>query len=196
MISIDTKQTIEVVEVIYDRITNIISIAEQYGMKEVIVQNLTINVSKDNSKIEYNLNVKKAKFPDYPLFQMKLNEAAYTTDKGEAVTYLKSYSYQGFHIENKEDAKKHFIRFDFEPFKKKYAPVHINAPEQEWGDHLTYPDSTNLDISKMSFPIAVEVFHRYAKDKNDYPVNEKTNMHYVEIFENGGKDNERIEVKL
>ncbi|WP_062199817.1 hypothetical protein [Massilibacterium senegalense] len=190
MIDIDNCQTIEVNELILDRIRNIFEVSIRYGFFEIVKNNIEIYYSEDNQMVSYNLQVPKAKFLEYPFFQMKLNESAFTTNQDLEITNIRSYSYHGFHIEHKDDPKKHFIRFDFEPVKEKYAPIHINAPKQKWGDHLTYPDGTNLDISKISFQIAIKVFYRYANDKNDYPLNMETNKPYVKIFENGGSKDE------
>lgn len=182
--TINTQPTIEVNEFITDRIQQILEIAQEYGLEEVIKGNLIVSSSADGSKLEYTLAVPNAKFREYPDFQMKLNEVAYTNSENLSVTHLRSYSYHGFHKKNPKDPSIHFIRFDFEPFKEKYAPVHINVYKQKWGDHLTFPDSTNLDISKMSCPIAVRVFNRYARDKKDFPVNQENNQPYVEIINN------------
>lgn len=177
------QPTIDVNESILERINSIFKIAEEYGLLELIRKNLIINRSIDNNKIEYTLNVTKAKFDQYPEFQMKLEEKAYADSQDLTITKLQSYSFHGFHLVN---PSKHFIRFDYEPFKEKYAPVHINADKQKWGDHLVFPDDTNLDISRMSCPIALNVFNRYAKNKEDFPTNRETNQPYVEIIENGG----------
>lgn len=187
MITISTQQnTILVEENILTRISDIFVAANDYGLYDLIKKKLEINISSDNSKIEYNLVVPKAFFDNYPDFQMKLFEKGFTVDIDVDKTHLRSYSYHGFHcIPGINPNKDHFIRFDFEPFKRDYAPVHINTPQQ-WGDHLVYPDSTNLDISKMNCSIALQVFLRYAKDKDDYPVNQNTNNQYVGMFENGG----------
>ncbi|MEH7356800.1 hypothetical protein V7150_25155 [Neobacillus drentensis] len=179
---IETQPSIDVNEGIAERIQRIFEVAEEYGMLEIVKENLIINSSEDSSKIAYTLEVSKVKFEQYLGFQMKLNEAAYANAEDFSITKVRSYSYHGFHL---EDPKKHFIRFDYEPFKEKYAPVHINAYKQKWGDHLVFPDDTNLDISKMSCPIAVKIFNRYAKDKEDFPTNQETNEPYVELIKNG-----------
>lgn len=169
----ENPPSIEVDEVITERIQHIFEVAKEYGFTELIKEHLTIHSSEGMDKLAYTLNVRHAKFNQYPEFQMKLEEAAFVNADNIAVTNLRSYSYHGFHL---EDPPKHFIRFDYEPFKEKFAPVHINAYRQKWGDHLVYPDDTNLDISKMSCPVALKVFDRYAKDKDDFPTNEKTNQ--------------------
>lgn len=186
MKNIKSGAIIEVNEIFTERIDKIFKVASEYGIEEFVKKNLIVSTSQDMSKIEYSMEVSKVEFEQYPFFQMKLNEAAFANANDLSVTYLRSYSYHGFHKKEPKDPEMHFIRFDFEPFKEKYAPVHINAPEQKWGDHLIYPDSTNLDISKMCCPIAIRIFDRYAKDKDDYPVNQVTNKPYRDIIEVGG----------
>ncbi|WDF50929.1 hypothetical protein PQ460_00300 [Paenibacillus sp. KACC 21273] len=175
---IQTQLTIEVNENVYERIKQIFAVAQEYNLTEVVKNNIVINSSDE--KIYYTLNVSKAEFENYPNFKMKLLESAYSNKENLSITKLKSYSYHAFHSIN---PSKEFIRFDFEPFKQKYAPIHINANKQRWGDHLVYPDDTNLDISKMSCPIALKIFKRYAKDKDDFPTNQETNEEYVKIIE-------------
>ncbi|MBE1556532.1 hypothetical protein [Sporosarcina limicola] len=178
----ETQSSIDVNEVIIERIQRIFDVAEEYGLLGIVRENLVIHSSEESDKIAYTLDVSKAKFGQYLGFQMKLNEDAFANAKDLSITKLRSYSYHGFHLEN---PNKHFIRFDYEPFKERYAPVHINAYKQKWGDHLVFPDDTNLDISKMSSPIAMKIFNRYAKDKGDFPTNQETNQPYVEIIKNG-----------
>jgi hypothetical protein len=179
---IEAQPSIHVDEVILERIQRIFEVAEEYGLQEIVKKHLIIDSSEDSGQIAYTLNVSKVNFEQYAGFQMKLNEAAYANAEDLSLTKLRSYSYHGFHL---EDPNKHFIRFDYEPFKEKYAPVHINAYKQKWGDHLVYPDDTNLDISKISCPIALKIFNRYAKDKDDFPTNKDTNQPYVELINSG-----------
>lgn len=186
MITISTEQTLQVDENILERIREILSASQEYDLLDIVKSKLIINTSSDNTMIEYDLAVPKVFFEEFPHFQMKLFEKGFSRDSALTETHLVSYSYNGFHrIPNVNPSKDHFIRFDFEPFKKNHAPVHINTP-QEWGDHLIYPDNTNLDISNMNCATALKVFHRYAKDIDDYPVNQKTNQEYAAMFKKGG----------
>lgn len=182
MTKIETQPSIEVNENIFKRIEHILEVAQQYGLLDVVKENLTIHSSEELGEIGYTLDIPKMYFKQYPGFQMKLNESAYASNSNLSITRLQSYSYHGFHLGN---PKVDFIRFDYEPFKERYAPVHINAYKKKWGDHLVFPDDTNLDISKMSCSIALQIFNRYAKDKNDFPTNQETNQPYVEIIGNG-----------
>ncbi|MDZ5476789.1 hypothetical protein [Bacillus thuringiensis] len=182
MTKIETQPSIEVNENIVERIKHILDVAQQYGLRDVVEEKLEIHSSEEVGGIAYTLDIPKIYFEQYPKFQMKLNEIAYASEDNLSITKLESYLYHGFHLEN---PKVDFIRFDYEPFKEKYAPVHINAYKKKWGDHLVFPDDTNLDISKMSCPIALQIFNRYARDKDDFPTNQETNQPYVEIIGNG-----------
>lgn len=182
MTKIERQPSIDVNEIITERIQHILEVAEEYKLQEIVKENLIIHRSEDSSEISYTLDISKVYFEQYPEFQMKLNESAYAKVEDLSITKLRSYSYHGFHL---EDPRKDFIRFDYEPFKERYAQVHINAYKQRWGDHLVFPDDTNLDISKMSCPIAMKIFNRYAKNKGDFPTNQETNQPYVEIIGNG-----------
>ncbi|QSB12071.1 hypothetical protein JTI58_10890 [Lysinibacillus fusiformis] len=172
--------TVDVSETILDRIKSIKDEYNKYSWEGNLDKDLEINYSED--RIDYILHTPKIFFSENDGFQMKLKEKAFSMLNDFLITKISEYSYHGFHIEN---PKNYFIRFDFEPFKENYAPVHINAPKHIWGDHLTYPDSTNLDISKMNCKIALTVFSRFSADKNDYPTNPLTNKPYVEIFAKG-----------
>ncbi|WP_341960042.1 hypothetical protein NM897_09685 [Planococcus maritimus] len=118
-------------------------------------------------------------FSEYPDFFKKFQEMGFSTT-GEEGVRVRSYSYHGQHKTNHTE---NFIRFDFEPLKRKYPPIHINAHPQIWGDHLVYPDDTNLDISKMSCSLSFKIFYRYAKDPRDFPINKETNEPYREFFD-------------
>lgn len=182
---IEQVSTIEVSELILDRINSIKEEYNKYNWEKNLNTDLVINYSDE--RIDYILHTPKVFFSNNAEFQMKLKEKAFSMLNDFSGTKISAYSYHGFHIEN---PKKYYITFDFEPFKVEYAPVHINAPKHIWGDHLTYPDSTNLDISKMNCVIALTVFSRYSENKNDYPTNPLTNKPYVEMFEKGECQNE------
>lgn len=184
MIGIKKQVSINIDENIQERIRRILEVAESYGFLEIVKRNLTININEDSSKISYELSLPKLKFDEHPQFQMKILESGLADTQDLSVTKLQRYTYHGFHL---IDPTIHFIRFDYEPFKKKFAPLHINAEEKIWGDHLVFPDDTNLDISKMSFPIALKVFERYAENKDDFPANQETNQPYVEIINKGAR---------
>lgn len=147
----------------------------------------SINYNEDIQKVEYILAYPKAEFPNNQEFQMKLEEKALSDLKKEPnVTEVLCFTYHGFHKDEDSDPNIDFIRFDFEPFKVKYAPIHINTYKKKWGDHLTFPDETNLNVSKTNCPLALKIFHKYAEDKNKNPVDQASNQEYVEMFEEGG----------
>lgn len=103
--------------------------------KELII----VRHSETKSMLEFN--VRSCFFEDKDYFRMRLLEKAEVSNL--SIVDILKYTYQGHYIES---PRIDFIRFDFEPNTRKYARLHVNANEEEWGDHLSFPDGTNLDI--------------------------------------------------
>lgn len=105
-------------------------------------------------------------------------------EKGKLVNEFKQleltkYTYHGNFIDNPQID---FIRFDFEPTMRNHAPLHVNAHEESWGDHLTFPDGTNLDITKMNLMKALRVFNHYSENKTSHPLDQTINEPYATII--------------
>lgn len=178
MDSINVQKVIETNVTVWQRVDGILKIASIYSLQDIFRENIKISYSEE--MIKYELEIQKTFFKELDHFQMKFEESGIVKNDSELnFLKIKAYSYHGFYI---SDPQFKFLRFDFEPFKKLHAPIHINTPVI-WGDHLTYPDTTNLDISKISPEIALKIFNRYAKNENDYPTNAVTNAEYVSIME-------------
>lgn len=175
-------ETIKRFQDIHDIINEIIQSCTDYGLEEV-VDCINIDYNTEIEKIGYTFSYPSAKFPCNNNFQMKLKEKAISNMSNLNLTEVSSFSYHGFHKDQNSDPQIDFIRFDFEPFKQKYSPLHINVNKKKWGDHLTFPDETNLDISKMKCRLALKVFSKYAIDKNNNPIDQSNNQEYAELFD-------------
>lgn len=79
--------------------------------------------------LEYKLDVKAIKLKDNENFQVKLFEKGIINTRESNNIYILSYSYQR-HFIGSPPPNGDFIRFDFEPFKEKYAKTHINTPKK------------------------------------------------------------------
>lgn len=169
---------------IFERFSVIKNSLSQIGI-DLNSEGISLDVNEEEGIISYELNLSNVQFPNGKpdSFRMELKELAHTVFTKPTVTNLTEYRFQGKHSVDGKWSKKDFIAFDFEPFKIRYPKVHINAYKDRWGDHLSYPESTNLNILKMSCPLALKVFELYEKNIEDFPTNIHTNAHYVKLFE-------------
>lgn len=171
---------ISINENILVRLDSIVDAANKYGLFPNIKDSINVYSNENQTKISIEIKVEKVFFQQECDFFMKIFEDMYSFEGAEDITIISSYSYQGMYRDN---TKEDYLRFDFEPHKKNYYPIHINCNKDKWGDHLVFPDSTNLDISKMNIGIALKIFKRYSNDRLDFPTNSETNEAYVKMFE-------------
>lgn len=146
---------------------------------------ISVDKNPEEGTISYELELNNIQFPKEKIdnFRMELKELAYTDVTVANVTNIVEYRFQGTHKVEDKWSKKDYIAFDYEPNKTKYPKIHINAYAKKWGDHLSYPESTNLNLYKMSCPLALKVFEIYGNDINDFPADKENNQHYVKLFE-------------
>lgn len=181
---------------LYTRFELVVTSLAKIGIN-IADYNISIDANIDEGTFSYEIKLNNIQFPNdiIDCFRMELKELAYTevTDPGN--TNIVEYRFQGMHSVEGKWSNKDFIAFDYEPNKTKYPKIHINAYEKKWGDHLSYPETTNLNLFKMSCPLALKVFELYEKDINDFPANRETNQHYVNLFEEVdeyGKDSTNV----
>lgn len=153
-----------------------------HGLDDPIEHNM-IKIRDDGERILYEFENKNAHFPEKAFFKMRLFEKG-SIPNNSIVDILK-YTYHGYYMDT---ANTDFIRFDFEPATRKYAPLHINADRRKWGDHLTFPNGTNLDISKIDLEKALLIFELYSDNKNCFPLDQQNNQSYVNIIEGVNKN--------
>lgn len=168
----------------YERIEAIIRISEKYSLD--LADKIKIDES-DNGIISYTLEAENIQFKDLGpnTFRMELKELASIDTTSPNNTILDKYTFQGKHcnLQTKTWRSNAFIRFDFEPDTINYPTVHINAYPKKWGNHLSYPATTNLNLTKMSCPLAIEILRMYACNRDLFPADSANNQSYVEIFE-------------
>lgn len=171
---------------IIQRFAAIKEIFNIFGLSDVLKSaDVSFRYNEEEGIFMYLLNLNNLHFESSENFRMELNEIAYveSEDLQNNITKIDKYRFQSLHIDGNKKKNKDYIAFDFEPDKVKYPKIHINADKNTWGDHLTFPETTNLNINKMSCPLAMKVFDTYSKEKDDFPTNQETNSHYVKIFE-------------
>lgn len=172
---------------IHERFEAIVKIFNNYGLSDVLQDDTKVSFrfNEEEGIFMYFLYLNDVRFKLPQNFRMELNELAYAeiVDIHNSTTRVDKYRFQGMHINPEVRKSKDYIAFDFEPDKVRYPKVHINADKKTWGDHLTFPDTTNLNINRMSCPLALKVFNKYAQNKNDFPTDQQKNGHYVQVFE-------------
>lgn len=113
---------------------------------------------------------------EYSGYFVKIREKVYPA--GDSHIFTKKYSYE---IYNEND----LIRFDYSSAYTNFPNLHINADEQTWGNHLTFPGTTNLDLEKLDIIKALNIFQKYATNPQFHILDQKNNKQYVSIIYGG-----------
>ena len=129
---------------------------------------------------EVAVHIKLKKFKDYEHSEYSVNISEKVIPLGESKIYTKKYSYE---IVNDNDIHD-FIRFDYFPYDN-HPHLHINANESKWGDHLVYPETTNLNLEKLDVIKALNIFQKFAVKPTNHILDQEKNDIYVSILEGG-----------
>ncbi|EGO6511691.1 hypothetical protein G7640_002076, partial [Enterococcus faecalis] len=100
---------------------------------------------------------------------------------GKNRIFTKKYSYE---VANDNDLKD-TVRFDYQIYAD-FPHLHINADEDTWGNHLTYPDKTNLNLEQLDVIKALNIFQKFIANPDIHILDTENNQPYVSIL-NGGK---------
>lgn len=87
------------------------------------------------------------------------------------------FSYELKHENNLSD----FIRFDFKYYSN-YPNFHINADKNKWGDHLTYPETTNINLENLDCIKTLNIFQKYVKNPHIHILDQNNNSKYLDIL--------------
>lgn len=163
----------------YIAITSVFSEYKLHSPSEIV-----LDVNEEEGTISYEFGMHQLQFADLTedTFQMSLKESALCRVSEPSTTKIYIYRFEGRHRNYNNWKGKNFIAFDFEPYKINHPKIHINADKKTWGDHLSYPETTNLNLYKMSCPLAIRTFRMYACDVNRFPANKDDNAEYTELF--------------
>ncbi|MBO0445544.1 hypothetical protein JZO78_04240 [Enterococcus ureilyticus] len=114
-------------------------------------------------------------------YKVNIKEKVIPIGDSNSNIFTKKYTYEIFNENDETD----YVRFDYMPYPT-FPHLHINAYEQKWGNHLTYPESTNLDLVKLDVIKALNIFQKYCHNPEDHILDQDKNAKYVSII-NGGK---------
>lgn len=134
------------------------------------------NGRKFIKSIVFNLEKKQFKNYEYSDYRINIKEKVIPLTK-ESV-YTKKFKYEILNVNDEKD----FIRFDY-AIHPIFPHMHINADENTWGNHLTYPDKTNLNLEKLDAIKAMNIFQKFVANPEFHILNQEDNGIYVSIIE-------------
>lgn len=94
--------------------------------------------------------------------------------KSDKAIFVSRYSYEIKNLNNPDD----FVRFDYKPYSN-FPHFHINADEKKWGNHLTYPESTNINLEKLDCFTALEIFNAFVAHPEEHILDSTKNQRYI-----------------
>lgn len=142
---------------------------------------ITIHFSKKNGRRKLDsidLHIEDQKFKSYPTsdYSVKVKEKVYPLDEDHS--YTKKFSYE---LSNDEDLND-FVRFDFYSYDN-FPALHINAYEDSWGNHLTYPETTNINLECLDSLKALSLFEKFIHHPEEHILDQEHNEAYINIVE-------------
>ncbi|MDT2818063.1 hypothetical protein P7H55_09445 [Vagococcus lutrae] len=142
---------------------------------------ITIRKGKRNNRDyikEIAIHIIEKKFNGYEDSEYSVTIKEKVTPIGSTKVYTKKYTYELTNDENMED----LVRFDYFPYSN-FPHFHINANEEEWGNHLTFPETTNLNLEKLDVIKALNIFQKYVADPSQHILDKSVNEKYVSVLE-------------
>ncbi|KKF41465.1 hypothetical protein [Streptococcus uberis] len=140
-----------------------------------------VTTTKSNRKVidSVILKISDKKFKNFEDsgYYIKLSEKI--TPKTNKTVQTGKYSYE---IKNSKDPSD-FVRFDYKPYDN-YPNFHINADEALWGNHLTFPETTNLNLEKLDCFKAINIFNAFVAHPEEHILDKTKNDRYKRIIEN------------
>lgn len=173
-----------------DRMVFPISIKEYLKTRGLFIQNriadgnFSDSISVERIKVNgervirsVKLHLYKKKFIDPPFSNYSVNIKEKVTYLDDGNIFTKKFTYEILNDDDPSD----FVRFDYFNYES-YPPLHINADEERWGNHLTYPDSTNLDLKKLDSLKALNIFQKCLFNPDCHLLDEENNGIYLSIL--------------
>ncbi|PRT72681.1 hypothetical protein C6A27_01140 [Streptococcus anginosus] len=134
-------------------------------------------INKRGNKVVHSVdvNIQDRKFKHYENSNYVIKIAEKSYPKSDTKIFVKKYSYEIKNLENTRD----FVRFDYKPYPN-FPHFHINADENLWGNHLTYPDKTNINLENLDCFIALEIFNSFVAHPTEHILDKENNQRYLE----------------
>lgn len=108
-------------------------------------------------------------------YVIKIQETVRPKTQNSLIT--NKYSYE---IRNAKDPSD-FVRFDYKPYDD-FPHFHINSDEEKWGNHLTYPDSTNIDLERLDCFKAINIFNSFVAHPDEHILDKTKNGRYLKYL--------------
>ncbi|MDS1011949.1 MULTISPECIES: hypothetical protein [Lactococcus] len=137
-----------------------------YGVRngETVVTSVTLKIIDKSFKNYGDSN-----------YVIKIQETTIPKTQNSIIT--NKYSYE---IRNTTDPSD-FVRFDYKPYKD-FPHFHINSDEEKWGNHLTYPDSTNIDLERLDCFKAINIFNSFVAHPDEHILDKTKNERYLKYL--------------
>lgn len=162
-----------------------------YTIVKLIQERLSSNSIDDCIDIEYanksnkrvvtsvTIKISDKKFKNFEQSDYTIKISEKIRPKTSKTIQAGKYSYEIKNSKNIND----FVRFDYKPYDM-YPDYHINSDESVWGNHLTYPESTNLNLEKLDCFKAINIFNAFVAHPEDHILDKTKNDRYKRIIEN------------
>lgn len=146
-------------------------------------ESVTIYTKKKNGKqvvSSVHVHIKDRKFDKHEYSEYSVKIVENIRPLSDRKIFTQKYTYELSNDKNEKD----LVRFDYYPYIA-YPHLHINADPDVWGNHLVYPESTNLDLEKMDCFKALNIFQRFVTHPDNHILDQSSNEQYISIL-NGG----------
>ncbi len=124
------------------------------------------------------LDITNQKFKSFSSSDYVVNLKEIVTAETESTVSTQKYTYEVKHHMIEED----FVRFDYFPYLQ-YPHYHINANEEKWGNHLTYPEKTNLNLKLLDSLKALNIFEKFQHHPHHHILDIDKNDMYKDILQ-------------
>ena len=122
-----------------------------------------------------NVKIKDRRFKHYEDSDYTIKIVENPIVKTKNTITVNKYSYEIKSVTNPDD----FVRFDYYPYSD-FPHFHINADEKTWGNHLTYPDKTNINLEMLDCFIALEIFNAFVAHPEEHILDMDNNQRYIQ----------------
>lgn len=154
-----------IVKYIQERFCNI-SVEDSLTIKKI-----TRNGTTYFSSIRVHINEAQVKKFENTGYVIKISETVFP--KNQKMICTPKYTYE---LKKTDDTD--LIRFDYKYYDV-YPSHHINAIESIWGNHLTFPEKTNIDLNKIDCFNAIDIFCAYLKHPTEHILDKDNNKRYL-----------------
>ena len=168
-----------------DYIANIMKLIQERLSSAVPEECVEIEfVNKSGSPIvsSVTLKITDEKFKNFESSEYVIRIAERVIPKTGKSIQTGKYSYEVRSTCNETD----FVRFDYKPYDT-FPHYHINSDEKTWGNHLTFPNSTNLNLEKLDCFKAINIFNAFVAHPDEHILDTYKNERYRQMIEKEGE---------